>query len=236
MTHRRSPLSRRRVRPKKRGGHIELRRSIQHAYGLVMPDQMPSSPSDHLLRTLASVPVSSQILDLGCGDGGLTEALLRLGFPVHACDPRPTAIQHARAAVAELIGEESAQRAVQETPLDAIDYPAATFDWVIVSEAELYVSDESDLQTLFDETRPLLTPGGWLYMTVATSPPLSTVSSEDGRPRFSVETVEACRTEAELAEACAPDRVETPEGPRIRAIYRRVDAETPSESSSTPRS
>lgn len=195
---------------------------------------MCSFPPDHLLRTLASVPVSSPILDLGCGNGALTEALLRLGFPVHACDPRREAVQHTRAAVAELIGEESAQNVVQETSLEAIDYPTATFDWVIVSEAETYVSDESDLQTLFHEARPLLTPGGWMYIMVPTSPGSSTVSSDNGRSRFSIETVETCRTDADLSEASAPTRVEMPDGPRIRAIYRRVDPETPSPFRSTP--
>lgn len=199
-----------------------------------MPEQMCSSPPDHLLRTLASVPVSSPILDLGCGNGGLTGALLRLGFPVHACDPRPEAVQHTRAAVAELIGDESPQNVVQETALEAIDYPAAIFDWVIVLQAETYVSDESDLQTLFHEARPLLTPGGWMYITVPAFPGSSTASSDDSRSRFSIETVETRRMDADLAEASAPTRVETPDGARIRAIYRRVDAQSPSQSGSTP--
>lgn len=186
-------------------------------------DDLPA-PSDHLLRTLAAVPVSSQILDLGCGRGRHTEPLLRLGFPVHACDPRPAAVEATRARVGDLIGADSAETSVQVTPLDAIDYPDATFDWVVADRAETYVGDEDDLRVLFAESRRLLKPGGWLYVTL---PAGADEDPESDGPAFSLGTVERLRTEADLAEAGEPSEVETESAPRLRAIYRRVDPHTP---------
>lgn len=188
----------------------------------VMATEDPRAPSDHLLRMLAAVPVSSQILDLGCGHGRHTEPLLRLGFPVHACDPESNAVAATRERVGALLEEGSAETSVQQTPLEAIEYPDATFNWVVAYHAERYVSTEDDLRILFEECRRVLTPGGWLYVTLPTQP-----SAVDGpADAFSIEMIEECRTAADLAEAREPTEVEGDEA-RIRALYRRVDPHTP---------
>lgn len=191
-----------------------------------MSEQDAQSLSDHLLRTLAAVPVSSEILDFGCGGGHHTEALLRLGFPVHACDPRPGAVDQTRERVQELIGEESAETSVQVTPLGTVEYPEATFDWVVADRAEIYVSNQADLQSLFDESRRLLKPGGWLYITLP-APPQDMGENEGQEEGFSEETIEEYRNEAELVVASEASRVEEGQTPRIRAIYRCVDPHTP---------
>jgi SAM-dependent methyltransferase len=194
-----------------------------------MADTTLRSPSDHLLRTLAAVPVSSEILDLGCGAGRHTEALLRLGFPVHACDPRADAVTATRDTIEDLLEQGEVETVVQEAPLDALEYPEGTFDWVVAVEAETYVSDEDDLRFLFEESRRLLKPGGWLYVTLP-------AVAEEGAPsdppddetiRVSEDVIEQQRTAADLAEASEPTRVEDADGPRIRAIYRRVEPHTP---------
>lgn len=174
-------------------------------------------PSDHLLRMLAAVPVSSQILDLGCGWGRHTEALLRLGFPVHACDPEPEAVAATRDRVGDLIGEDSAETSVQRTLLNSITYPDGTFNWVIADQAERYVSTQDELRTFMEESRRVLTPGGWLYLTVPA--PASGETEEIGR--FTSEMVDACRREVDLAEAREPTKIEE-DGHRVRALYRRV--------------
>lgn len=186
------------------------------------------APSDHLLRMLAAVPVSSSILDLGCGTGRHTEPLLRLGFPVHACDPRPEAVAATRDRVAELVEEGTVDTTVQVTPLDAIDYPEETFNWVVADRADTYAATEGELRTLLVESRRVLTPGGWLYVTLPAPPDEgdSATTSTNG-VAFSVDTLEALRKEAELAEAREPSRIEGRNGPRIRALYRRVDSQTP---------
>jgi SAM-dependent methyltransferase len=192
------------------------------------PDSRP--PSNHLLRTLAAVPVSSEILDLGCGRGRHTEALLRLGFPVHACDPRPAAVEATRERVGPLLEQGDVETVVQVAPLDAMDYPDATFDWVVAAEAETYVSGEGDLQTLFEEGRRLLKPGGWLYVTLpAEVGGAPGDAGEEATPRFTEDALETRREAADLAEASAPSRVEDESGgaPRVRALYRRVEPHTP---------
>ncbi len=192
-----------------------------------MSEQTTRRPSDHLLRMLAAVPVSSQLLDLGCGEGRHTEPLLRLGFPVHACDPRSVAVEATRARVGDLIGEGSIDTTVQVTPLDAIEYPDATFDWVIADRAEIYVSDETELRTLLEDARRVLKPGGWLYLTLPAVPQGEEAGEGAESPAFSADAIEACRTDADLAEAQEPTRLEDRSSPRIRALYRRVDPHTP---------
>jgi SAM-dependent methyltransferase len=188
-----------------------------------MSSSDPSAPSDHLLRTLAAVPPSSQILDLGCGDGRHTEALLRLGFPLHACDPRPDAVAATRERVAGLLEEGDLETVVQVTPLDALDHPDDTFDWVVAARAEAYVGNKNDLRTLLNVSRRLLKPGGWLYLTLPATPDASVNGTG-----FTIEILESFRRDAELAEASEPTRVQAPpEAPRIRAIYRCVDPQTP---------
>jgi SAM-dependent methyltransferase len=182
-----------------------------------------SALSDHLLRTLAAVPVSSQILDFGCGDGRHTEALLRLGFPLHACDPRPDAVTQTRDRIRELLEEGDLDTIVQETPLDAIEYPDDTFDWIVADRAETYVTNKVDLKTFFEESRRLLKPGGWLYLTLPATPEASVNGTG-----FTIEIVESFRRDAELVEASEATRIEEEgEAPRLRAIYRCVDPQTP---------
>lgn len=188
-----------------------------------MSNSESSRPSDHLLRTLAAVPVSSQILDLGCGYGRHTEPLLRLGFPVHACDPRSEAVEATRERVQNLIGQGSVETTVQVTPLDAIEYPEETFNWIVADRVETYATSKPELQMVFEESRRLLKPGGWLYVTLPASPD----DRADGTG-FSIEIMETLRKKADLVQAAEPERIEE-EGaaPRLRAIYRCVEPQTP---------
>ena len=173
------------------------------------------------------MPPASQLLDLGCGAGRHTEAFLRLGFPVHACDPREAAVEATRARVGDLLEQGSAETAVQRASLDALEYPDATFDWVLAADAETVLTDRDDLGTLFEEGRRLLKPGGWLYVSVpAVDEDGEGTDVEDGL-RFAENDVERHRTAADLAEASAPTVVRRDGGRRIRAIYRRVEPHTP---------
>lgn len=181
-----------------------------------------SEPSAHLLRTLAAVPVSSTVLDLACGAGRHTEALLRLGFPVHACDPRPEAVAKTRARVRELIDEETARSCVQERPLERLDALEETFDWVVADRAEVLLHSEADLNTLLKESHRLLELGGWLYLAVPAS--RADASGASGETvRFSTSDLEAVHQDVDLATSRPPTRVEEDDVPRIRVLFRCVD-------------
>ena len=177
------------------------------------------SPSDDLLRTMAAVPVSNAVLDLGCGAGRHTEALLRLSFPVHACDPREAAVAATRDTIEELVGRETAETCVQVADLEGLDFEEEMFDWVVADRAEIYAADPESLTDLLSHARRLLKPGGWVYLTVP--------DAGEGAEHFTQDEVEQARTAAELAEAEAPSATEGATGPRIQAIFRRVAPQTP---------
>lgn len=161
--------------------------------------------------------------------------LLRLGFPVHACDPRPEAVQKTRRTVASLLGADEAESCVQEGTLPALDLPDETFNWVVMYRAEVWAEDANTFRTLLDEARRVLTPGGWCYVSVpaqeedieadaqASGNGQSAPSAEPEAPLFSIASLETHRSDAGLAEAEAPTLVRETDGPRVHAIYRRVE-------------
>lgn len=204
-------------------------------------------PSDHLLRTMAAVPVTSYILDLGCGEGRHTEPLMRLGFPVHGCDPRPDAVNATRERIADLVGEEDAENCVRVADLNDMQYPDASFDWVIAYHAETLATTTGELQTLLSEARRMLKPGGWVYLTfpaAASDIDEQDRTSGDGAPvdpsdagsaddsaapsgAFSIDALTKQQEAANLAVASAPEIADEHGHPRLRAIFRRVEPETP---------
>lgn len=191
---------------------------------------MSPAPSDRLLRTLAAVPVSSPILNLGCGEGRHTEALLRLGFPVHACDPRPEAVQETRGVVRDLVDAETAETCVQQTSLQELGDLDATFDWVIADRTEALVESTADLETLLGKSHELLAPGGWVYLTVPATVEASDEAAfeGDGPPfRFSPADLEVETLDTPLVESRSPWRVKENGEVRIHALYRRVKRSAP---------
>jgi SAM-dependent methyltransferase len=189
---------------------------------------MSLSPSDELLRTLAAVPVSSPILNLGCGSGDHTEALLRLGFPVHACDPRPDAVKDTQAVVRDLVDEETAETCVQQLSLQELDKLEATFDWVIADRTEALVDSPADLAILLDKSHDLLAPGGWVYLTVpATMDAPGGASRDNTVTRFAPADLDTEALDIKLVESQSPSRVEENGEVRVHALYRRVRRSTP---------
>ncbi|MEF8815857.1 MAG: class I SAM-dependent methyltransferase [Salinibacter sp.] len=191
---------------------------------------MSRPPSDQLLRTLASVPVSSPVLNLGCGSGRHTEALLRLGFPVHACDPRPHSVQETRAVVRELVDAETAETCVQHMSLRGLDDLEATFDWVIADRTEALLDAPADLEVLLEKSRDVLAPGGWVYLTV----PATTASADEAPSdrddtviRFAPADLDPKALDIKMAESQSPSRVEEYGETRVHALYRRVARSAP---------
>lgn len=192
-----------------------------------------SESSDRLLRTLAAVPVSSSILDLGCGEGEHTEAFLRLGFPVHACDPRSEAVHATRDRVRALVDNETADRCVRKASLPDLDNLDATFDWVIGTQPEAFVDGEPTLEALLAAVESILSPGGWLYLTLPAGAVEGDEPSENERAfgrsnrTWSTAQLAADRLDTALVQSRSPERVGERGSARIHAIYRRTEAQTP---------
>lgn len=187
-----------------------------------------SPPSDHLLRTLAAVPVSSNMLDVGCGTGRHTEPLLRLGFPVHACDARPSAVQATRERIAELVGEDTAEQCVRTVPPDGFEtYPDDAFDWIVAFDPTAYVQSDADLTGLLREMRRLLAPGGWVYVATTGRTDPSTNGATAPDLRVTPDQLDACGEEAGLAASVAAERAEEHGQSLVRAIFRYVTEATP---------
>lgn len=175
-------------------------------------------PSDHLLRTLAAVPPSCNILEVGCGEGLHTESLLRLGFPVHACDDDPDAVAATRERITDLVGADTAETCVQQVAPDEFGaYPDDAFHWVIAHMPTRYVSSLDHLAEWMQAMRRLLIPGGWLYLATAGPDPSSNGSAS---MRITPQHMNAGAATAGLAPAEAAAQAEEQGTQLVRAIYR----------------
>lgn len=151
-------------------------------------------PSAHLLRTLAAVAPGSRVLDAACGGGRHLDPLARLGFDVWAATA--AAPDPARERLAAVLGETADDR-VRHAPPDALPFPDAWADWVVLS-------GPGQLAESLAEARRVLRPGGWVWTEIA--------DSDDGRATL---TASARRAGLALAEAPAID-----DG-SLHAIFRR---------------
>ncbi|MDX1418612.1 MAG: class I SAM-dependent methyltransferase [Rubricoccaceae bacterium] len=173
-------------------------------------------PSEPLLRTLAAVPPSSRVLDLGCGAGRHTGALSRLGFEVYACTPDAADVTAARATVSEVLGDEGAARVTPARP-EALGYPDDYFDWVVAFQAYDAAADAAALQEMLDETHRVLRPGGWVWVAVQADVLGDAASPADLTARF--EAAGFALAERPVEEREAGRRL-------LRGIYRKVGAGT----------
>lgn len=175
-------------------------------------------PSDHLLRTLAPVPPSCNILEVGCGDGHHTEPLLQLGFPVHACAVDERSVRVTRERVTALVGEETAQTCVQQVAPDGFAaYPDDAFHWIVAHTPDGYLDGTDRLTDWARTMRRLLIPGGWLYLVLAQPDPATNgVSTTAPTP----ERVTTRVVEAGLAPAEAAAETEEEGRPLVRGIFR----------------
>jgi SAM-dependent methyltransferase len=190
--------------------------------------------SDRLLRTFASVPATSRVLDFGCGQGIHTAPLLLLGFDVYAWEDDEHMVSAVRTLLSEKLDSREAERRVSYFPrLDASGHPGALFDWVVAFDLSDKVSSREELVGLLREVHRLLVPGGWVYLAVRSIPahfnPLETSAdyASDSGPAFTFtsDTLNAVAEEAWLAVADPPEYTET-DRPRLEGIYRRVEAGT----------
>jgi ubiquinone/menaquinone biosynthesis C-methylase UbiE len=100
----------------------------------------------------ASVGAGDQVLEVGCGTGQLTRALLPFGFALTAIDLGAAMIEVAR----ERTGD--AGVSFRAVPFEELDAPPGTFELVIAGAAFHWI----DPEVRFGKAARLLRPGGWL--------------------------------------------------------------------------
>ena len=172
------------------------------------------APSDHVLRTLASVPIAARVLDLGCGCGRHAEALARLGFDVYACDADPDALVTARARAAEVLGDAEAARRVTSARAGALGYADDFFDWVVAHGVYDTADSAADLKDQLGETRRVLKPGGWL---------IAAFRRDQAGDDLTPETLAKLMAEAGLAVAEEPAEDDDHGEAVVRGIFRKPE-------------
>jgi SAM-dependent methyltransferase len=104
------------------------------------------------------LPPGADVLDIGVGDGTFERLAAARGLNVHVLDPDPKAIERARTELG--LGDRAKTGLGQALP-----WPDATFDAVVVSEVLEHL-DDATLRATLAETKRVLRPSGRLIGTV----------------------------------------------------------------------
>jgi SAM-dependent methyltransferase len=108
------------------------------------------------------------ILDAGCGGGRNLLYLLRSGLDVSAVDSSVEAVEHVRALAARLAPALPPENFRAE-PVEALSFPAASFDVVLSSAVLHFARDEEQFRAMLREMWRVLKPGGLLFARLASN-------------------------------------------------------------------
>lgn len=128
----------------------------QLAEGLDTTAPPPAEPViyDELILRRAGVAPGQRVLELGCGSGDLTLALLDRGAEVTAIDISPRMVEIARARVRRFAPGREARFVV--APIERTGLPGASFDAIVGR----WILHHVDLELAAGEVERLLAPGG----------------------------------------------------------------------------
>jgi 2-polyprenyl-3-methyl-5-hydroxy-6-metoxy-1,4-benzoquinol methylase len=113
-------------------------------------------PSDIVEFAVATAEVGadSEVLEVGCGTGQLTESLARYGFRLTAIDIGPSMINAARRRL------DGPALSFRVSSFEDFAAPEASFDLIISGTAFHWI----DPEVMFRKPARLLRPGGWLAL------------------------------------------------------------------------
>lgn len=126
--------------------------AVARLYAATRPGYPPGLA--RFVAETAGLRAGAPVLEVGCGTGQLTSALLPFGFALTAIDIGTSLIEVARERVA---GDQVTFRVVSFEDLDA---DPASFDLVISGAAFHWI----DPEVRFRQAARLLRPGGWLAL------------------------------------------------------------------------
>ena len=128
---------------------------------------------DLRLRTLAALfahPPAVRVLDVGCAGGRNTVFLARSGFDVSAVDASEAMVAETRTRVAELLGDEEAERRVRQLPMDRLEeFPAGAFDVVVALGVHQSARTPEEWERAIGAAVRLLARGGY-FLTANFTP------------------------------------------------------------------
>ncbi len=130
----------------------------------------------YLIELLRQTPVEGVALDLGCGGGRNTLALLRRGFTTVALDLHSGMVEATRART----GEYGEQVAVRQGAAHAIDAPDASFALVVCYGVLHNAVDHAQWSAAVSEIARVLRPDGLLALNCFTSRVLDPQLRQDG--------------------------------------------------------
>lgn len=110
------------------------------------------APRDQLLDVLATFAEPGNAVDLGCGAGIDTLAMLDRGWTVVAIDAEPEAIERVRRRAAERPSLET-----QLSPMEDVDLPAVDLVWASYS---LFFCDPARFPDVWARIQAAVRPGG----------------------------------------------------------------------------
>ena len=100
------------------------------------------------------------LLDIGCGFGGLGAYFAAQGARVTAVDPTPERFEVGRAVAAE----HGLALEFRQAWMQKLELPDAGFDLAIANNSYCYVVDRDDRRAALEEALRVLRPGGFLVM------------------------------------------------------------------------
>lgn len=122
-------------------------------------------PRELLLRSIPLVKATGprRALDVGCGPGRETVALLRAGFEVDAFDPYPTMVERTRSHIAEECPELATKSRLRQATLEEVAPTLATAAFALVHAGfVLPFVLPARFDPCFEALRAALAPGGVL--------------------------------------------------------------------------
>jgi tellurite methyltransferase len=161
-------------------------------------------PRAQLLEVLEAFPLPGEAVDLGCGAGIDTAAMLDRGWSVFATDAEAEGLERLRRRVGDAHGD---RLRIQHARMEDVALPPADLVWASYS---LFFCEPARFGELWDRIFEAVRPGGWFAGQIlgerdawAGTPGISSFTLADAMSLFEGWEVRRFQEEDEDGEACS---------------------------------